>query len=50
MGHEDAEGMAHVGVRVERPVRRRLVRGRFTGGALIVFPLAFAPILRRRTG
>ena len=23
MGHENAEGMAHVGVRVEPPVRRR---------------------------
>ena len=25
MGHENAEGMAHVGVRVERPVRRKPV-------------------------
>lgn len=26
MGHENAEGMAHVGARVERPVRRALVK------------------------
>ena len=31
MGHEDAEGMAHVGVRVEPPVRLGLCTVRVDG-------------------